>query len=223
MPELVCRVGRLPEKYAYDGFRLERRGFLSVFSFAVSDRKRRQELMERGAAVIILPVDRANRKLYLIEQPRHSKAFVQTPSGREAVKKIMAEGPARPFEAGADKALALELPAGMIDGEEKPAQAAARELAEETGLDVAPDRLTEIKTFFTSFGGCTETITGFIADVGDGTPRVTACGDGEETIAVWKYGWDEAFELARAGRIESGPTILMLQALELGELRAKRG
>ncbi len=37
-----------------------------------------------------------------------------------------------------------ELPAGLIDGEESPAEAAARELEEELGFDVRPDGLAEL-------------------------------------------------------------------------------
>jgi len=217
MAKLICRIGRIPKNYRYRDFRLERKGFLSVFSFGLADQGKRLEMMERGHAVAVLPVDFGRHRIYLIEQPRHGKAFVKTPAGRRTVSKLLNDGAdAGTFSVPATKVLTLEVPAGMIDGSETPAAAAIRELREETGLIAAPADLRLVKKFFLTIGGCTETITGFFARVDGGTLRETACGDGDETIAVREYGWDEAFRLARTGRIESATALVLLQTLELG-------
>lgn len=223
MPRLVCRIGKMPKTYRYSDVRLERRGFLSIFSFGVSDKTRRQELMERGQAVVVLPVDRERRLVYLIEQPRHSKAFTTTAAGTGAVKNLLRTGAIKTaFTAPAGRILTLECPAGMIDAGETPLQAAVRELEEETGLVASPRELKPVKKFFLSIGGCTETVTGFIADVNRKTIKNPACGDGDETIAVWEFGWDEAFRLARSRRIESASGLIMLQYLQLTESAGSR-
>lgn len=222
MPKLICRIGRIPKKYGYRDFRLERKGFLSVFSFGVAPTGKRLEMMERGHAVAVLPIDRERRRLYLIEQPRHGKAFVQTAAGARTIRRLLDQGKAAGrFSAAAGRVLTHEVPAGMIDDGESAAAAAIRELREETGILVGRRDLAPVRKFFLTIGGCTETITGYFARVDGSTPRETACGDGDETIAVWEYGWDEAFRLTRTGRIESATALVLLQSLELGDRRAK--
>ena len=72
--EIIRRIGEQPASYGYGDCRLERRGFLSVFSFAIEGDGRR-DLMDRGDAVVILPVDLKRRDVYMVEQPRHVKAL----------------------------------------------------------------------------------------------------------------------------------------------------
>lgn len=221
MPRVVCRVGTQPKTFSFSDCRLERRGFLSVFSFKEGRRSRRTEIMERGQAVAILPVDFSRRVLYLVEQPRPAKTFVQAASGRDAVKAIMDGRPAADFAVDPADILTLELPAGMIDGDERPLQAAIRELREETGFEVPEANLMPANRFFATLGCCTETITGFIARV-DGLPEPdVACGDGEETISVWEYAWDEAFAAARGNRFDSATTLVLLQRFEIELLAGK--
>jgi 8-oxo-dGTP pyrophosphatase MutT (NUDIX family) len=212
MPKLVCRVGHQPKKYRYTDFRFERRGFLSIFSFAASDKKHRQEIMERGHAAVIMPVDFEKKEIYFVRQPRHVKAFTETAPGRRLVK-ARQDRPTASFEVPASRSLTLELPAGVIDPGETAAQAAIRELREETGLIIRPAALTKIARFYVTLGCCTETIVGFLARIDGRTKRTKACGDGDESVAVWKYTWDEAFRLAQTGKIESASSLVLLSHL----------
>lgn len=220
MPKLVCRVGHQPKKYRYSGFRFDRQGFLSVFSFAVSDKERRQEYMERGRAAVIMPVDFKKREIYFVRQPRHVKAFTETAAGQRLVRARRDQGTGS-FGTAAEKVLTLELPAGIIDKGETPADAAVRELKEETGLVVGKKALTLVAKFYLTMGCCTETVHGFMADVSR-AGKSGACGDGDETIAVWKYTWDEAFRLFETGKIESASSLVLLGHLMRIQDKAKK-
>ena len=147
--ETVRKIGEHPAAYRYEDVRLERKGFLSVFSFLLGHDGRR-ELMDRGDAVVILPVDLAKREVYMIEQPRHVRAFAATPEGRAAKESATRGETPAPFELPAEAVRVLELPAGMIDPGETPAQTASRELSEETGIIVPPEELVNIAAYSTA-------------------------------------------------------------------------
>ena len=95
------------------------------------------ELVRRGGAVAILPWDPWTDRVALIEQFRL---------------------PA--LAAGMDPVL-TECPAGLLEADEDPAEAARRELAEETGL--VADRLMRIGHYILNQGNSDEVITLFLA------------------------------------------------------------
>lgn len=115
----------------------------------------------------------------------------------------------------------LELPAGMIDPGETAAQAASRELREETGLVVAPDSLEKIAEYYPSIGGTTERMTAFMARLPDPIELADANGDGHERIAVWKMTFEEAWAHLASGRIETASSMTLLRELKIMDLEAK--
>lgn len=108
----------------------------------------------------------------------------------------------------------LELPAGVIDGDELPHDAARRELREETGLDAA--ELSELGAFFASPGAMTECLYSFIATGLYDSPLPA---DEDERISVERVPFWDAVELARSGGINDAKT---LASLLLAEPRVKR-
>lgn len=219
--EVVRRIGRGDRSFTYRCCRLERKGFLNIFSFEVSASQRRHELMDRGHAVVVLPADFTRREVYMVEQPRHLKAFIESGAGAEALAAAR-EGREGEFTLDAEQVYQLELPAGMIDPGETPAEAASRELREETGLIVSPDALIEAATYYPSLGGSTEHMTAFIANVTDPSAVGDTAGDGNEQITVWKVPFDEAFrQMGPGGRVGTGSAMLLLRELRIMELESQ--
>ena len=197
MIEHVGRIGRAPEHLVYRDLRLERKGFLSLFSFAFDGVPHRFDGMARGEAVVILPVDFARRELYMLREIRPLKPFSQTPEGKTTLKRLLDGAKDPELEVGVDTARIYEMAAGMIDKEETPEEAAVRELREETGLIIEASRLRRVASAFPSIGGSTELVHLFIADLPTThvEDRVQAVGDGGEEIDILKMTWDDAFEL----------------------------
>ncbi len=220
MIERIGRIGRAPERLVYKEMRLERKGFLSLFSFAFDGARHRFDGMARGQAVVILPVDFARRELYMLREIRPLKPFASTSEGQAALKRLL-DGETDPaFEIDADSARLYEMAAGMIDGDETPEQAAVRELREETGLIVDASRLKRVASAFPSIGGSTELVHLFIADLpaAHGEARIEAVGDGGEEIDILKMTWDDAFALLEGETlgISSGLLLRELKLLDTG-------
>lgn len=243
MAKLIGHIGAPHGPYRFSDVRCERKGFLSIFTFLVDSMSYRIEMMDRGHAVVVLPVDFSKGTLMMIRQPRFNHAFLTSAEVR-ALQERAAQAPGREgffqrlgrafalsaaFRAGikvpalpsthadvpADDVLVYEMPAGMIDRGESEEHAALRELHEETGILIDETRLVKVSTYFPSLGGTTERITAYIADISGCVPDLTKAGDGEESIDVWELTFDETFSMLQRGELHSASCNIMLRELRI--------
>jgi ADP-ribose pyrophosphatase len=155
------------------------------------------ELWRRGRGVVILPYDPATDRVALIEQFR------------------------LPAHAAGLNPVQTELPAGLLDAAEDPADAARRELAEETGLIARA--LAPIGRYLLMPGGCDEVVHVFCAAVDlDGAAGGThgLLSESEETRVVL-LGAEDAFRLVAENRLDGAPTALALLWLQLHRNRLR--
>lgn len=99
----------------------------------------------------------------------------------------------------------IELPAGTIEKNEIPINAAGRELQEETGL--LAGKLQALGTFYSSPGILTEQMYLYVAT--DLTAGVMTLDDSEE-ITLMTIPFDEAIRLISTGEIQDAKTIATL-------------
>lgn len=99
----------------------------------------------------------------------------------------------------------LEVPAGVIDPGETPAECAARELAEETGYRAG--KVTPLVSYYSSPGILTEQLHSFLAT--ELTPGPLAHEAGEQ-IRLAPMALDDALGAIGSGEIIDGKTILTL-------------
>lgn len=163
-------------------------GFSPVFT---------REIFERGSVVALLPYDREQGKVVLIEQ----------------------------FRAGAVEDAAgpwlIECVAGVIEDGESEKQVALRECREEAGCDV--EQLQLISHYYVSPGGTSEYCSlycGFVDSTG--VAGIHGLADENEDIRVMVVDVEEAYAWVREGRIRSSATIIALQWLELNQLRLEQ-
>lgn len=216
--ELHCMIGGRPKRFRYRNFRIERTGFIRVFTFEVEGATHRYEMAAKsgpGDAAVVLPVDWRRREAYLIEQPRHARAFVESAAGRDAFERTVRDGwvSDEGFELAREEVSCLEIPAGMLDPGETAAQTAVRELREETGLIVGEDALEEVASYYPSVGACAERVTAFFASLPD--PLRFGERDGEESadIIVWKAGFDELYRLLDQKAVGTASANLLFREL----------
>ncbi|WKZ29113.1 MAG: NUDIX domain-containing protein [Patescibacteria group bacterium] len=220
MIERIGRVGHAPERLVYRDLKLERKGFLSLFSFALESSSHRFDGMARGPAVVVLPADFARRELYMLHEIRPLKPFAHIAGPRETLSTLLEGAEVARCETSSDQARLYEMPAGMIDGDETPEEAAVRELREETGLIIPTRCLRRVASVFPSIGGSTEFVHLFIADLPEthAQDRGEALGDGGEEIEILKMGWDDAFALLETETmgVSSGLLLRELKILDMG-------
>jgi ADP-ribose pyrophosphatase len=191
--------------FRFRDFRVERRGYLTTYS--ISDGRRRWDLIERGHAVAVLPVDWQRREVYLVEQPRVVMAF-ERPEVSERLNEPTAE-----VSGDIKEIMSLEAPSGMIEPGEEPTMTALRELKEETGIVLSPEALSEVCCYFASIGAMTETTRCYLADVPPGFAHAQPQGDGDEHITVWKVPFEEYFSALESGRVRTASAVILAQEL----------
>jgi len=147
---------------------------------------------------------------------------VRLPDGRKAVREVVEHAAAvcvvaldaddnvllvRQFRLPTNKAL-LEIPAGSVNQGEDPADAAARELAEECGY--VPGRIERLAGFYSAPGFLTEYLHLYLAtDLRE--ERRDA--DDDEDVDVVRIPADEAIARAARGDFEDAKTLVGLLAL----------
>ena len=99
----------------------------------------------------------------------------------------------------------VELPAGKLTPGEDPAEAAARELAEETGYHAGV--LEHLATIYTSPGICDEQLFIYLARGLTPLPEGARREEGELTMTVLAVPFAEAVELAVRGELRDAKTV----------------
>jgi ADP-ribose pyrophosphatase len=155
------------------------------------------ELWRRGRGVLVLPYDPVADRVALIEQFR------------------------LPAHAAGLPGLQTELPAGLLEPDEDPAQAGLRELREETGLEARATAL--IGRYLLMPGGCDEVLHCYCARVDLAGKAADTHGldtEHEETrVAVMPAG--DAFRMVAEHRLDGAPTALALLWLQLHRARLR--
>lgn len=152
-----------------------------------------RESMERGDSAAILPIDRLNRKVWLVRQFRY-------PTLKKSSGWID------------------EVPAGVVDAGESFAEAAKRELLEETGFVPSPEHpqakvevSEEVATFYVSPGGTSERIGLFLGFVDGMVPDAKVARrlqDADEDIELVQIDIDAFVASALAGEFDDAKTLI---------------
>jgi GDP-mannose pyrophosphatase NudK len=153
-----------------------------------------RETYDRGNGATILLYNRAQRTVILTNQFRYP-AYVN----------------------GCTDGMLIEACAGLLD-EDDPETCIQREAEEETGYRV--EHVTKVFEAYMSPGSVTEKLYFFIAEYDPNSKRTPGGGNESEgeDIEVLELTIDRAFDKVRAGEIQDGKTILLLQYLVLSNL-----
>lgn len=157
-----------------------------------------REVLERGAAVAVLPYDPRRDRVVMIRQFRIG---------------AHAAGDADPW--------LIEIVAGMVETGETTDDVARRETREETGL--ATGRLESICDCYVSPGGTSEYVSIYCAEVDtQDIPRLAGCQDEGEDIEVSVLSAAQAIALLDGGTLRNALTIIGLQWLALNHARLRQ-
>lgn len=99
----------------------------------------------------------------------------------------------------------LEIPAGRLEGNERPEECATREMEEELG--VVAERMEQLSEFFTTPGFCTERLWVFLAT---GLRETAQHLEGDELIEIVRVPFERALEMITTREIEDAKTIIAL-------------
>jgi GDP-mannose pyrophosphatase NudK len=150
-----------------------------------------REVVDHGAAAVVLAVDRKRDVAILVRQWRAGLIAVGAP----------------PY--------LLEACAGILDPGETPEQAARREMEEEIGFRVR--ELRSLGSILPSAGTLTERMHLFVADVSNADRIESGGGNAHEGehIEVVELPLQELYAMARRGEIEDAKTLVIVQRLML--------
>jgi nudix-type nucleoside diphosphatase (YffH/AdpP family) len=162
-----------------------------------SRQRQEREVYDRGNGATILLYNAARRTVVLTRQFR-LPAFVNGHDG-----------------------YLIESAAGLLD-DASPEARIRKEAEEETGYRIG--QVEPVCEAFMSPGSVTERLHFFMApyEAADQVGPGGGLADEGEDIEVLEFGYDEAYAMVASGAIMDGKTIMLLQALELRELRAQR-
>lgn len=156
-----------------------------------------REVLERFSAAAVLPYDPVQDRVILIEQFRPGAT----------------NNSISPWQ--------IEIPAGILDQDEKPLEVAIREAEEEAGCVVS--KLELIQEYFVSPGGSNEYIHIYCGIVNSsGVNGVHGLKYEHENIRVMNISADEAFAKMRHLEIKTSPAIISLQWLALNRDRLRK-
>lgn len=147
-----------------------------------------------------------NLKIETVELPnkKYSKReIIEHPNG-VAIIAIVEESlvMVKQYRKAVDRAM-LELPAGLLEVNEEPKEAALRELKEETGYE--SEKIEYVMEFYTSPGYCNEKIYLFLAtDLREGV----AMPEPDESVVHEKYPIEDLVKMVSRGEILDSKTII---------------
>lgn len=114
------------------------------------------------------------------------------------------------------KKFVVEAPAGKLEPNEDPLECAKRELLEETGYDA--ETFTPLTSIYTTPGFCNEVLHIYLATGLRKSDEGQKLDEGEQSLTVESFPFNQAIEMISAGKIVDSKTIV---GLFLSERRLK--